>query len=639
MENRIVSNRHRRRLMAILTIIVLVLLDETATTVVMGFSCSFSCTYLDSLSASSSSAVVSSPMEKLATHPRSIATTTMSNTNMNSYLDTLVESIDADSASTATNANNKTATAIPTAVATVSEPPAAATTVATITADPLLEVTTLSRTQASVHTMVTRMLHYFGAMVDEQDPEGNKFFLLSYPQTQTRVHQHCPLRELGCTWDATTTVVWYTNSLRPPIAVEQQQIVEEEDRLLLLLQNTILHTIARYDTACTNVNNTAITAATAAADNNGVNPCHTILSKTLHANFLDETPNIAHNGLLLLALLGWERCLASSSSVLSSSSTPAIDHNNNFEELTNGILCMQREDGAFRTYFGANDATKDDGHDDDKEVQKGIEFFSGEAMTALMEVYASCTITTTTLTMTTTSRNHTNQRLFQLRIRTAMIRALHYYRRYYEDGVRDGTIDVNYTIWQTQAFSRLFLILHQDRNEHETMVAAATIAAAEYCLDMCNAIIRSPSWKILSRGTSFYSNLSSTLEIACGLDALIQGIRVAYHYQQYYSTNDDTITDSHNYHDCYRLFARNIENAIDYLEWSQNLGIPDNNNNNNNNDDHDSPKEMKIGYGGLGYGNGGIQMTEEQRLDITGHAVSALVKVLQLNDDTLLLLS
>ena len=110
MENRIVSNRHRRRLMAILTIIVLVLLlAETATTVVMGFSCSFSCTYLDSLSASSSSAVVSSPMEKLATHPRSIATTTMSNTNMNSYLDTLVESIDADSASTATNANNKTA--------------------------------------------------------------------------------------------------------------------------------------------------------------------------------------------------------------------------------------------------------------------------------------------------------------------------------------------------------------------------------------------------------------------------------------------------------------------------------------------------------------------------------------------------
>ena len=57
------------------------------------------------------------------------------------------------------------------------------------------------------------MIQYFESMVD---PETNQFFHLSYPQrTQLQgesddyhsyAYQHCPLRELGCAWDATTAL-------------------------------------------------------------------------------------------------------------------------------------------------------------------------------------------------------------------------------------------------------------------------------------------------------------------------------------------------------------------------------------------------------------------------------------------------
>mmetsp|Transcript_605 Transcript_605/g.848 ORF Transcript_605/g.848 Transcript_605/m.848 type:complete len:196 (+) Transcript_605:2-589(+) len=139
--------------------------------------------------------------------------------------------------------------------------------------------------------------------------------------------------------------------------------------------------------------------------------------------------------------------------------------------------------------------------------------------------------------------------------------------------------------------------------------------AADYCLDMCNDIIQSPSWKMLSRGKSFYPNLS-TIEIACGLDALVQGTRVAVaiiQQQHHVSSSSSSLSSSSldNKNEYTRLmFMRNIDNAIEFLQWSQDR----------------IPKDSKVGYGGLGYG-GFVVM--EQRLDVTGHALSAISKLLK----------
>ena len=191
----------------------------------------------------------------------------------------------------------------------------------------------------------------------------------------------------------------------------------------------------------------------------------------------------------------------------------------------------------------------------------------------------------------------------------AIKRALYFYRSYYNKGRQDGTVDVNYTIWQTQAFSRLFFILLQEQRKQkyneDDNDKILIMDSASYCLDMCNDIIRSTSWRMLSRGKSFYPNLS-TIEIACGLDALAQGARVAYYY--YHELKEEKMYDD------FKLIIRNIENAIDFLQWSQDR----------------ITNESQVGFGGLGFG--GIYVTE-QRLDITGHALSAIYKLLNSQEE------
>jgi hypothetical protein len=109
---------------------------------------------------------------------------------------------------------------------------------------------------------------------------------------------------------------------------------------------------------------------------------------------------------------------------------------------------------------------------------------------------------------------------------------------------------------------------------------------------MCEDIIQSKSWKYeLARGQSFYPNLD-TIEIACGLDALADGMRVAR------ATADARL----------EAFERQAKNAVSFLQWAQ----------------EQVPPNVAVGRGGLGYG--GVTVLE-QRLDVTGHAISALTKL------------
>ena len=420
----------------------------------------------------------------------------------------------------------------------------------------------------SLRIMMRRMIHYFESMVD---PHTNEFFLMSYPQKVStdanyRLHQQCSLREMGCAWDATTAVQWLSRESSYPDNKENNAITKET------LGDAILQTVKKY------------TRSLIALNDNGV---------ALHFDAIKEQPNIAHNGLLLLTLMRAEQVIPLIKSKTFELNKITTQQNEIANDLTRGILSMQRKDGAFKIYFSTDDNENND-------VYAGIDFFSGEAMTALLEVYFLQTKYKSSSYLINISDE------IMRKILPAMKLALQFYRDYYDKGRRDGTLDVNYTIWQIQAFSRLYFILIQEEREQQQGNDNKVIAdSAQYCLEMSNDIISSPSWKMLSRGKSFYPNLS-TIEIACGLDALVQGTRVSYY-------NLKTENGQELYNE-FRLFVRNIENAIDFLQWSQDqLSL-----------------ENEIGYGGLGFG--GVYVTE-QRLDVTGHALSGIAKLLNYIED------
>lgn len=154
----------------------------------------------------------------------------------------------------------------------------------------------------------------------------------------------------------------------------------------------------------------------------------------------------------------------------------------------------------------------------------------------------------------------------------SMERAFHFYSQLYQDRESFG-IGTNYNIWQIQAFARYLPFA-----EPRTAPLVET-----YICQMCQDIIQSRSWKELNRGRSFYPNLK-TIEIACCLDALAAGCAPDQHWR------------------------RQVESAVDFLQWSQDRVPPD----------------APVGRGGLGHGGYHVM---DQRLDVTGHAVSALVQL------------
>lgn len=279
-------------------------------------------------------------------------------------------------------------------------------------------------------------------------------------------------------------------------------------------------------------------------------------AKIISSAALGESPNIAHSSMLTLAMIGARRLKLE----------PAGSTNDDVISLARGIMSMQRADGAFGIFF-------EQGGGDDN-VYSGIDFFPGEAILALLEV--------DTWHQSVERKAETT---LSYTIMKATESAFHFYSEYY----RDQECDVNYNIWQVQAFSKLHGILRQKDDEAKGTLITAI---GDYVCSMCQDISESNAWKYeMARGSSFYPNLS-TVEIACGLDALADGVRVA-------DFHKDPRMDR---------WILQMKNAIWFLEWAQ----------------QQVPKDAPIGYGGLG--QGGVYVTE-QRLDVTGHAVSALTKI------------
>jgi hypothetical protein len=361
--------------------------------------------------------------------------------------------------------------------------------------------------------LLQNMIRFYGQ--DMIDSTTNRFYYYCHPQEGTRMHVHMPLRDMAAAWDGTKAIEYLS---------DKKEYAEMRQSLIDAVRCTVdfyLQSLSPMQQNCL------------------------IPSKEI----LLEPVNIGHSALLLLAM-----CNSLELNIIEEHEIRDIKIA--IYGLTSGIISMQLDNGAFSTYFG------------DDDFHKGIAFFPGEAMLALVTAYK--------FELLDPSRS---QAVLQ-----TILSAFDFYSNYHDT----GDADMNYNIWQVIAFSGFYDCL-SDQREKQTQVAT-------YILTMCQEICQSKSWKYqLARGQSFYVNLE-TVEIACGLDALVEGISVA--------TLEQEI-------ELVGLFERNAANAIQFLSWMQSH----------------VPESCVVGRGGLGYG--GVCILE-QRLDVTGHAISALTKLQKL---------
>ncbi|CAJ1949634.1 unnamed protein product [Cylindrotheca closterium] len=359
------------------------------------------------------------------------------------------------------------------------------------------------------------------------DSSSHRFFYYSYPPCGECEHVHFPVRDLAAAWDA-TKVLDFSFSAQTDCGFHNLPALQ------FRLADAIRTTVDFYSESPTPV---------VVSKQDGVT--------CLNEDVLREDATIGHSALVLLAWSGACRL----GIFLPNEPPMPID------SLTKGILAMQLETGAFGCTFK-----------NPTEYLRGIAFFPGEAMLALMDVYE--------LSRDTKTR-HSLDAMVQDSILSAMEQAFKFYSRHHEE----NELDVNYNIWQAQAFARYYNAL-SDSSAHKDAVAT-------YVLDLCHEVCESRSWKYqLARGSSFYVNLE-TVEIVCGLDALVEGLTVAQALQ-----DDHAVTK----------FRIHVTNAARFVEWVQDQ----------------VPEDSLVGHGGLGYG--GIQVLE-QRLDVTGHGLSAMNKL------------
>ena len=387
------------------------------------------------------------------------------------------------------------------------------------------------------------MISFFALdMVDSTT--ANRFYYICRPPTGEREHRHMPIRDMAAAWDATKALLFLEAHGKQHDG--QRDSYDKTQTTELVRQNlraAVCSTLEAYQPLTPMVE-----------DGSGCAEQHRS-ALTLDANMLQETANIAHSALLIMATANAQRL----------SICPDSDIQKNISGLLQGILSRQRSDGAFRVEFPYN------GQNDCDDVYKGIDFFSGEAMLALMDVYDL-------------SENFGD--VVDEAVRESIVSSLERAYIFYCDYYHEERPDVNFNIWHIISLSRFYDVLgRRGRSDQATFVA-------QHVLDMCRDIVHSRAWKELKQGQRFYANLN-TVEIVCGLDAIAEGIRLAS------AIGDD---------DTAALLKRNAMNAVYFVEWSQSL----------------VPKDSPVGFGGLVFG--GTQVIE-QRLDVTGHALSALVKL------------
>jgi hypothetical protein len=404
-------------------------------------------------------------------------------------------------------------------------------------------------------SMLSKMTFYFNSMVD---PFTNRFYYRclpkrpNIPESRRRLHGHSPIRDLGAAWDTANLLTFWdqTSTDRAPCKAMKAR-----------LSASVIATINAY-----------------------IGPTWLTFDDSpwcvaLPSRFLKEPSTIAHSAFMILSSLGARQ--------LSILDPPVVP----IDSLVRGILHMQKDNGAFAIHFGNDD------------ILQGIEFYPGEAMLALLASYEASADSPDLLSPSA-----------RMKVVPALQRAFIFYSAYY----RHDNVDERYTSffgnWQVQCFARLFDALHHEEQKQESAIANANTnldatssvtatAVADYVLELCDSIVASGPWQLLRKGN--YTNLS-TVEIACGLEALAEGCRLAVELHSASSSLSASGKLSG--------YWPYVESAIQFVANVQNE-VPDG----------------VIGSGGLGYG----MLVPEQRLDVTGHAVNALIKVYEVQNTLL----
>jgi hypothetical protein len=287
----------------------------------------------------------------------------------------------------------------------------------------------------------------------------------------------------------------------------------------------------------------------------------------LTSKLLRESSTIAHSAFLILSSVG----------ALRLSTLDPKDSDVPIESLIRGIISMRQPDsGAFAIRFG------------DDDIYGGIEFYPGEAMLALLDAYEISGQLPGILSPST---------------RIEIIPAVQHAFLFYSDFYRQGYVSDRYTSffgnWQVQCFSKLFDVLEREEVKRTSIDEIVTLSVvADYIFELCDAIIESDPWRLLRKGE--YAELS-TVEIACGLEAIADGCRIALELYSESVSLDSAAQE--------RLtrYWQYVESAVQFLSSVQNA----------------VPVGAAVGSGGLCY----TLDVPEQRLDVTGHAVNALIKV------------
>lgn len=400
----------------------------------------------------------------------------------------------------------------------------------------------------------------------------SRFYYECFPPTGERVHRRdVPIRDLAAAWDATKIVNYWKQ-----VGTHEYRDVHGNHRHAAAwnerLTDAVRCTIEFYNSSYVPIPTSAVCDARDGSSKLALDP-----------DVLAEPSNIAHSALMILAATGAIQATRQqpdgNHGAVDDDSCPQIP----LEELVRGLLSMQHggnnldDDstcGAFQIEFLAEKPS----------VYHGIEFYPGEAMVALMDAYVLSLDVPDTLSEATGRA-----------ILSSLERAFEFYSNYY----RSGDVDTNYNVWQVQAFARYYDVLVQKERYNVVDDPMLSRRVADSCLEMCQDIVNSKAWKYeLARGSSFYPNLG-TIEISCGLDALADGIRVAL------STKDTEPQAA--------VLLHHAKNAVNFLHWAQDQ----------------VPADAPVGRGGLGHG--GINVLA-QRLDVSGHAVSALTKLYKLRD-------
>lgn len=385
----------------------------------------------------------------------------------------------------------------------------------------------------TILSMLARMTNYFHSMVD---PRTDRFYYRCLPEAGRHIHGHSPIRDLASSWNTANCLsFWGENDIQPQVRSE--------------LYDAVVATIEAY-------------SGESSFQTFG-NSCAALSPKLLR-----EQSTIAHSAFLILSTVGALRL------PLLNAETCTVP----IEDLVNGILSMQRDNGAFTIQFGSDD------------IYQGIEFYPGEAMLALVDA----------LDVVSPARRQD--------IVAAVRRAFVFYADYYRQGhVRKSYISF-FGNWQVNCFAKLIDVLREEEEITPAVSAGDGLAASSvtstvvtnYVLELCDAIVSSDPWQRLHRGDY---DMLATVEIACGLEAIAEGNRIALKADSEAIHSDVMNRVS--------LYWRYVEHAVQFLLTVQ-----------------DQLQLGAVGFGGLCHG---IDMVE-QRLDVTGHAVNALIKVYEVHN-------